>query len=376
MHTLDNQIMNDYYEANMPDHLKPQPSTHVETVKKFIKDKYLKKLWVNDDDENPVQLYMDGEFKTQKKKKEKKTKKSKKKGTKEECKNKTKKETKSETQANSPDLIDFDDEADDFGDFQNAETALETRAKTQNDEIGDLIGGEDNDFGDFMSPENNKKDDDFGDFMNANQNNLPQNNSFQSAPSTINQAAGNSHLINNLSNLYSQSQANFDPNNKYAALETMIPQFTQQQHTNMFLGMDMNGNGLNGFHNNNNGFKAGPPPLTHQHSWSGFESTNNDVFSNQPFSTQQPTSNLNLNNQHSFGSHHNSFSSTSVWQPVAAAQPKLAVKKTDEDLFGLKATLKENNKVHKYNKQGVLISQPKQSSSSAFSGLVATQWNS
>lgn len=132
--------MNDYYESRIPSGKKPTPTTDIESVKRFIKDKYVKKLWIDEDEEDPVMLYQTGQTDKAKKKKEKKDKKEKKekkeKKDKKEKKEKKEKKTKGlqdQTKADEDDLIDFKEEGnDDFGDFQEAR---ETNAKTQSDDI-------------------------------------------------------------------------------------------------------------------------------------------------------------------------------------------------------------------------------------------------
>ena len=69
--------MNDYYEQNMPDHVKPQQHTDTNTVTRFIKDKYVKKKWINEDEDDPVELYQSGKLEKKMRKKEKKERKPK-----------------------------------------------------------------------------------------------------------------------------------------------------------------------------------------------------------------------------------------------------------------------------------------------------------
>jgi stromal membrane-associated protein len=199
--TLNNDIMNDYFEFNMPDHRKPQQSTDTKTVERFIKDKYVKKLWINEDEDDPAEMYRSGEYEKMMKKKAKKEKKKKEKKEKKK-KDKTKTKTKNKDE---PNLIDFQ-EGDDFGDFQEANSA-----KLDNDNgFGDLIGGsnDNDDFGDFTSPEKRNDNDDFGDFADPTASTGIDMNMFNSAPSNSSNvdAAKNSSLLNNLSSLYNQTQ--------------------------------------------------------------------------------------------------------------------------------------------------------------------------
>jgi hypothetical protein len=48
--------MNEYYEANFKG-VKPNPGTDSDTVKRFIHDKYVKKKWISEDEEDPVKLF-------------------------------------------------------------------------------------------------------------------------------------------------------------------------------------------------------------------------------------------------------------------------------------------------------------------------------
>ena len=61
--------MNEYYEYNMPDHKKPDQTTATDSVKRFIKEKYVKKIWINDDEDDPVELFHSGKFEKRMKKK-------------------------------------------------------------------------------------------------------------------------------------------------------------------------------------------------------------------------------------------------------------------------------------------------------------------
>lgn len=46
-------MMNKYYEAEF-EGTKPNPSTNSDTVSRFIKDKYVKGKWVDEDMKDPV----------------------------------------------------------------------------------------------------------------------------------------------------------------------------------------------------------------------------------------------------------------------------------------------------------------------------------
>jgi hypothetical protein len=383
---IDNDIMNDFYEANMPAHAKPQQSTSGDTVKKFVKDKYIKKLWVSEEDD-PVELYQSGEYEKQIKKKEKKEKKKLEKLNKKKLEKKQKKkDAKEEKQGAAEDLIDFEGNDDGFGDFQESET----KAKTQSDDFGDFVGGDD-DFGDFAVPENNKNEDDFDDFVGADQ---ASSASAPPAPFTSHQAPSNNNLINNLSNLYNQnpSQNSQEQNNKYAALENMGQQQPHQQphqyQSNMFSGMDVNTNSFNGGfqqqQQHQNAFNHQPPGLTHQHSWNGFENSNTQDPFQSAFPQQQQMHTMNHQQHHTA---HNAFSNPPAWNSVNssnfqnnnfnynAQQNQGHSQVSGGDMFGLKATLEQKNKGSKYNGSNGLM-QNKPQNNSAFSNLVSAQWNS
>jgi hypothetical protein len=396
-YSLDNEIMNSYYEARMPSHTKPQQSTNVEVVKKFIKDKYVKKLWIDTDEEDPVTLYLNGEFGKEKKKpkKEKKEKKEKKKDKKKDDERK-KKVTKEVKQDNGPDLIDFAGDGDDFGDFQDG--VKEVKSKSMNDDFGDLIGGNDNDdFGDFVTPENNKHEDDFEGFMSADNNPLHSSDSFHTAPpapSSSHTSFGNQNLLNNLSSLYSQSKPTHDPTNKYAALENLGQQFPQQPSSDMFFGMNFHNNGFSQHqpqHQTPSAFDAFPT-LTHQHSYPGpsqdtnlfappsFPTANmNSTYEQRTGFTQPPT----FTHTHSSGHHHNfstpptshyTYNTSSSTQNLP--KPNGGYPKQEKDMFGLKATLMQNNKYGKYTGSSGMGKQAnKTQDTSAFSSLVSTQWH-
>ena len=54
--TVANKIMNEYYEAKFKG-IKPNPGTDADTVKWFIHDKYVKKKWIDEDQDDPVKLF-------------------------------------------------------------------------------------------------------------------------------------------------------------------------------------------------------------------------------------------------------------------------------------------------------------------------------
>ena len=54
--------MNEYYEWTMPADHKPTPSSKQREITSFVQNKYIKKIWVNEDAEDPVKLYKSGEF--------------------------------------------------------------------------------------------------------------------------------------------------------------------------------------------------------------------------------------------------------------------------------------------------------------------------
>lgn len=283
---LNNEIMNEYYEANMPGHAKPVQSTSTDTVSRFIKDKYVKKLWINEDDEDPVELYVSGELEKRRKKNEKKEQKKqdKKEKKKQDKKDKKKQEKKEKKDPNEPDLINFV-EGDDFGDFQEPENQ---NGKQDENGIGDLVfgnGGID-DFGDFVTPEQKKNDDDFGDFTDPTASTGIDMNFFNTAApatSSVHKSSENSNnLINNLSSLYSQSQPAFDSNNKYAALENLGHQYPQQPVPNagMFFGMSI---GQDSFgYNQPSAFpNVGFPQMTHQTSYPPSFSTSHAPFGHE-----------------------------------------------------------------------------------------------
>ena len=355
--------MNEYYEANMPEHRKPQQMTDTRTVERFIKDKYIKKLWIDEDEEDPVELYKSGELEKRRRKKEKKEKKKR-----DKAKRKKDKQKKDKP-SGEPNLIDFQ-EGDDFGDFQEPS---KTQRNEQDDGFGDLIDADssNNDFGDFVSPE--KKDDDFGDFADPTASTGIDMNLFQTAPAAqpAFETSNNSNLINNLSNLYSQSQPTSDPDNKYAALESLGgPAYPQQpmpqQNNNAFFGMNMNANSFN-YQQPDAFSSAGFPNLNHQHSYPPSNNTfGQSAFPTQDFapsftSSSMPTSTAPAPSSFNFAQN---YSSTSY--NTATTQPS-------NDIFGLKDTLAKNNKLYKYNK-GMDVPKHAQQTN-AFSNLVATQWN-
>ena len=54
--------MNEYYEWTMPTDHKPTPSSKQREIISFVQNKYIKKIWVNEEAEDPVKLYKSGEF--------------------------------------------------------------------------------------------------------------------------------------------------------------------------------------------------------------------------------------------------------------------------------------------------------------------------
>lgn len=62
--------MNDYYECNFKG-IKPSSSTDVDTLKRFIHDKYLKLKWVDTSAEDPVKMFSEGRWGKEKKKSKK-----------------------------------------------------------------------------------------------------------------------------------------------------------------------------------------------------------------------------------------------------------------------------------------------------------------
>lgn len=385
--------MNNYYEANMPDGAKPQQNTNVESVKKFIKDKYVKKAWVNEDEEDPVWLYQSGEWedyqKKKDKKKEKKEKKKKEKKPKDEKKAKDEKKSKGkEEKPKGADLIDFAGD-DGFGDFQDGDIAFkkEIKSKSTNDEFGDLIGGDDG-FGDFQMAENKNNDDDFGDFVSSNSDPGHSSNLFSTpTPAAFSTPNNNTNLINNLSNLYNQAPPASDPNNKYAALETMGQPFQPTPSADLFFGMSMGSNNSFGTQQPqmNTFYSTQQPNLTHQHSWSGSVNTqSSDIFNSGP---QFPSALNGQYTQPSLHSHHSGYSShhnkSSTPPPSAFNYNTVSAKDTkkDTDPFGLKATLQQKGKGYsntntssKYTYGSSMLGGAKKADTNAFSGLVSTQW--
>lgn len=288
--------MNEYYEQGMPSGRKPQPTTDTETVKRFIKDKYVKKLWVDEDEDHPVQMYKSGEIEKRKKKEKKKDKAKKEKKEKRDKREKRKeKEEKEGKKEDELDLIDFKEPDDDgFGDFQDGK---EVKSKTQNDDFGDLIGGGDsNDFGDFVTPEDKKVDDEFGDFISPGQNNSAS--AFNTAPSSS--KVDNNHLINNLSSLYNQSAKE---DNKYSVFENLQNPYPQYQSNSMFYGMNMNGGtfGQTQTYSIPPQHTFGFPDLTHQNSYPPHSTQDTSNLFSPPSFPMQPM-------HHQFGHAHMSSS--------------------------------------------------------------------
>lgn len=54
--------MNNYYEVNMPSGVKPTQNSIADDVKKYVKNKYVKKIWIDENDDDPVWQYMNGEY--------------------------------------------------------------------------------------------------------------------------------------------------------------------------------------------------------------------------------------------------------------------------------------------------------------------------
>ncbi len=119
--------MNDYYLKEHSGSL-PGPSSNTEDVKNFIKDKYVRKKWVDEDEEDPVALFQAGKW--GKKRKGKKSKKGKKKRRREVSSDEEEKSSEEEPapkkkkkRAKKPKkedaLIDMDD-GDGFDDFVSA----------------------------------------------------------------------------------------------------------------------------------------------------------------------------------------------------------------------------------------------------------------
>ena len=59
---IDNEIMNSYYEVNMPSGVKPNQNSIIDDVKKYVKNKYVKKIWIDDEEDDPVYLFQNGEY--------------------------------------------------------------------------------------------------------------------------------------------------------------------------------------------------------------------------------------------------------------------------------------------------------------------------
>jgi hypothetical protein len=54
--------MNNYYEVNMPSGMKPNQNSIIDDVKKYVKNKYVKKIWIDEDEDDPVYLFQNGEY--------------------------------------------------------------------------------------------------------------------------------------------------------------------------------------------------------------------------------------------------------------------------------------------------------------------------
>lgn len=396
--------MNEYYEKNMPSGVKPTANSSASIAKKFIKDKYVKQLWLDEEEDDPVYLYQSGKFEKRQKKKDKKEKKKKdKKDRKKKKEEKKKRDQDRDEKQEQADFIDFEEaQDDDFGDFQEA------TGKGNDTGMEDLIGGS-NDFGDFVTPSEDKakQQDDFGDFISSGDT-ASGSSAFVTPPSApVSNAFGaptapTNDFANNLSSLYSQSQPKTsEPENKYAALENLGTGFGQPQ-SNMFTGMNVG---------QSSGFGD-----QFQQPFGGSFAPQAQSWANPTVNTQPAFSQNQFPSQSSFPSQSpyppqntfpqstgfaDPFSTPSSFTPrmtspamdLGASAPKstaplyskpVAGSSTQPtDLFGLKATLQSNNKMHKYNKPvgassgGYMPSGAKQNvaSTNAFSGLVSTQWN-
>mmetsp|Transcript_16857 Transcript_16857/g.18802 ORF Transcript_16857/g.18802 Transcript_16857/m.18802 type:complete len:372 (+) Transcript_16857:270-1385(+) len=371
--------MNNYYEANMPSGVKPNATTSGNVVKKYIKDKYVKKLWIDEEEDDPVYLYQSGQLDDKEDKQKKKEEKRKEKGKRKEERRKRKEEKKKVKEAKNSvkkagDLINFTEE-DAFGDFH--EGASESNGNRKDDGMGDLIGGDD-DFGEFVTPDNGQKDNDFGDFISSD-NTAPGSVSFNTPPQPQ-----DSNLINNLSDLYNQNPKQPEiSDNKYAALENLAHQFPQPQ-ANLFTGMNVNAPPAY-----TDPFKAQNPTNFTQQPQSWANPTPQAAPFSQPDPFSQPQSDPFSQSQ--FPPQSNtfaqSFPSQPAFTPAAPANyyqnssTPFSSNPTEKggDLFGLKATLKSNKQYHKYDNRAMEYTQaskPKEQSSNAFSGLVSSQWNS
>lgn len=407
--------MNEYYEKNMPSGVKPMATSSASATKKFIKDKYVKQLWLDEDEDDPVYLFQSGKYEKRQKKKEKKEKRKKdKKERKKKKEEKRRREKERDQKKSQADFIDFEEDQDDgFGDFQEA---AGEKVKAGDAGMGDLIGGSD-DFGDFVTPSegNVKKDDDFGDFISSGDT-ASGSAAFVTPPSaSVPNAFGappapTNDLTNNLSNLYNQSQPKAsEPENKYAALENLGTGFGQPQQ-NMFTGMSVSQS--NGFGDQfQQPVGGGFAPQTQ--SWANPGVNTQSTFSQNQFAPQSTfPAQTSFPPQTSFPQStppsdpfSDPFSAPTSFTPrmtspgmdMSQAAPSSAAPlyskpaaaasstgKQSKDLFGLKATLQSANKMHKYNKPagagsgGYMASAPPKQSvgaTNAFSGLVSTQWN-
>ena len=140
--------MNDFYESEF-EGIKPNPGTNTETVKRFIKDKYVSKKWTNDDDKDPVKLYRKGGKKKLKSKKEKKDKKKKK-------------------REESFEESDSDSEVEQKK-ITRKEKKKKSKKSKKKDQQTDLIGMDQDDegFDEFVDGAGQQDDDDFTDFASA-----------------------------------------------------------------------------------------------------------------------------------------------------------------------------------------------------------------
>ena len=389
--------MNEYYEKEKPSSTTITPTSSSSEAKKFIKDKYVRKIWLDEEEDDPVYLYQNGDLEKSKKKKEKKEKKRKDKKRKKEEKKRRKKAARVKKQENQGDFIDFEEGDDGFGDFQEADGGNEESKKQ---DVGDLIGGDG--FGDFVQPTQApvKKDDDFGDFISSDVT--------ATSASPFETPAPASALSNNLSNLYNQSQPQpqvSEPDNKYAALENMMGggAFHQPQpQSNMFSGMTVNPSP--GFPSQ---FQqaAFPQAQPEPSGWANPAPQAQPGFTQAAFPQAQsafPQAQAQFPAQNGFPAAPSDPFGAPASQTYRATAPAMDLgsltapgpslyKKTSAqpaetgaDMFGLKATLKSQNKIHKYNKPmggstggfSNTGSKSKINNTGAFSGLVSTQWNS
>jgi hypothetical protein len=46
----------------MPSGVKPNQNSIIDDVKKYVKNKYVKKIWIDDEEDDPVYLFQNGEY--------------------------------------------------------------------------------------------------------------------------------------------------------------------------------------------------------------------------------------------------------------------------------------------------------------------------